>query len=218
MLRPLALLALVASGLALAACGGSASSSTSDPAASGTNGTPGVPAASGGSDAALPTSGPAGPSGTPVGTVDVRLHNTSGHDVWLVYDGQRTPLWLEIDAPPLALNGYGGRWCGDATGSHNDPFMSVTKVAAGEVTSTKWTGTYVTGDAGCLQSTYAAAGKHESRACLYDTDPGQLRITPNGISGGPSSWFVKAPSRCLPITLDLPTSGSSTVDVELQGP
>jgi hypothetical protein len=206
MLRPLYI--ALALPIMAAGCGGGTETSTasSAPASSGGNATP--PAASA-------SATPVGPAGAAVGSVDVRLRNDTGHDVYLLVDGQVTPLWLEIDNPVLSLNGYGGQWCGAGTnGAHNDPNSRVDRLEAGASSTTTWQGTYVTNDQGCLESRYASAGKHAARACFYDTAPPLFGPLAEGATRRPSTWY-STPTRCIDFTIDVKASGSAAVDVVL---
>ncbi|HVH47265.1 MAG TPA: hypothetical protein VM925_33240 [Labilithrix sp.] len=155
------------------------------------------------------------------------LHNSSAHDVYLLRDGQWVPLWLEIDGG-LQLSGYGKSFCGspdptDPT-SHNDPYFALQPIAAGA--SYEWAGTWEAVSVSLADTCWnvhpISAGKHSARVCVHDDATTPLERTDEAIpTGGTSTiapaskWFSPEPSRCIDVELDVPVSGTASIEIEL---
>lgn len=128
------------------------------------------------------------------------------------------PLWLEVDG--VQLTGYGQSWCGDDSSSHSDPFFTLVSVAANATYEwdRPWAPRNVSFEGSCWSAQRLSAGAHSARACVYDAKV-DLNVTLDKIPAGPntpaavSTWFTTAPSRCVNVDVDVPVSGTATIDI-----
>jgi hypothetical protein len=146
--------------------------------------------------------------------VVVHLTNRSGHALSIVLDGQDSPLWLEVDDPPVAWNGYGLGWCEDRL-TRYEPSVRVKTVAASAAEEAGLSGAQVVAAGDCWTTVPMPTGRHRARACVYDGDPPPVGPIAHPMSGAPSAWLSPPPTRCVGFAIDVVSDTTTYASVDL---
>jgi hypothetical protein len=158
------------------------------------------------------------PDAPPTPAVDasvvVHIDNRSGHDVSVAVDDQQTPLWIEIDDPPIALNGYGLPWCDDRHVRY-EPVVHMQPLAAGAGTEVALSCAQVVAAGDCWTTVPMPTGKHRARVCAYEGLPALVTTGDDPTSGAPSAWLTPRPSRCVEFTIDVVSDTITRANVDL---